>query len=143
MWQESLLFGRWKNRFRFLLKECDLTHPRATRLIYVSMIMHNLCTIRKDDAVDFREGSDEEWLEFFDTYESMSCPSCTRKGSMHCPHVPKWLESAETIPLGVTALARREAIRDKLWDEMIEDDTLLDELHTMEERAEEARGERD
>ena len=45
--------------------------------------------------------------------------------------------------MGVTALARRDAIRDKLWDEMIEDDTLLDELHDMEERAEEARGERD
>jgi hypothetical protein len=41
-------FGRWKNRFRFLLYACDLDHKRMSNLIYASCIMHNVCTRHKD-----------------------------------------------------------------------------------------------
>mmetsp|Transcript_23805 Transcript_23805/g.75377 ORF Transcript_23805/g.75377 Transcript_23805/m.75377 type:complete len:390 (-) Transcript_23805:237-1406(-) len=60
-------FGRFKNRFRFLLYQCDLSHKVFTKLVYTcvlryapsppplgrALIMHNLCTMRKDDAVAF------------------------------------------------------------------------------------------
>ena len=126
-------FGRWKNRFRFLLRENHMSHANATRLIYVSMILHNLCTIRNDDAVDFREGADEEWMEFFDKYARMSCPTCTRARTMHCPHVKKWRDSGESIPVSGDARARRDAIKNQMWQELCDDDTLnrvpiLDEM---------------
>ena len=128
-------FGRWKNRFRFLLRETHMSHKNATRLIYVSMILHNLCTIRKDDAVDFKDGTDAEWLEFFETYASMSCPSCTRKGALHCPHVQKWKDSGDSIPLSNNAAARRDAIKDHMWEELCNDDTMHEERANMERRA--------
>lgn len=128
-------FGRWKNRFRFLLRENHMSHKNATRLIYVSMILHNLCTIRKDDAVDFKDGTDAEWLEFFETYASMSCPSCTRKGAMHCPHVQKWKDSGDSIPLSQNAAARRDAIKDQMWEQLCNDDTMYEERANMERRA--------
>ena len=46
-------FGRWKNRFRFLLYRLDCSHRHAPRLIYASMVLHNFLTIHKDDSVDY------------------------------------------------------------------------------------------
>ena len=42
-------FGRLKNRFRFLLAATGLSHRSTTRLVYAALILHNLCTIHKDD----------------------------------------------------------------------------------------------
>ena len=132
------VFGRWKNRFRFLLRELHLDHKTATRLIYVSMVLHNLCTIRKDDAVDFKEGADEEWQAFFDTYAREACPSCTRSKAMHCPHIAKWRGAAPAV--GATAKAKRDAIRDALWAEAGADGSAVAELAAMEARAQAACG---
>ena len=56
-------FGRWKNRFRFLLYACDMDHKRVTNIIYCSCIWHNICTLRKDRDLDIdcSDGADDEW----------------------------------------------------------------------------------
>ena len=54
-----------------------IDHKRFVKLVYASLILHNLCTVRKDDAVTF-EGADKQWLEFFRRAEASACPSCTR-----------------------------------------------------------------
>ena len=132
-------FGRWKNRFRFLLREMHLSHKMATNIIYVSMILHNLCTIRNDDAVDFKAGADEEWQLFFDTFGQMSCPSCTRKGTFHCPHVSKWANAASDVSEGSSAAEKRDSIKRALWLEVLADHTAAQELAMVEQRVHDAR----
>ena len=132
-------FGRWKNRFRFLLREMHLSHKMATKIIYVSMVLHNLCTIRNDDAVDFKAGADEEWQLFFDTFGQMSCPSCTRKGTFHCPHVSKWADAASDVSEGSSAAEKRDSIKRALWLEVLADHTAAQELAMVEQRVHDAR----
>ena len=59
-------FGRWKNRFRFLLKQQDVDHRTMVRMTYTSLILHNACTILKDNTVSFNVGSDAEWQAYFE-----------------------------------------------------------------------------
>ena len=123
------IFGRWKNRFRFLLYESDLSHTRYNRLVYVSMILHNLCTIRKDDAVDFSTGADEEWLAFFAKYARDACPECKRRNALHCPHIAL-NRNAKTVSAPGTA-AKREAIKQALWADLsarVDKDLILLEM---------------
>ena len=116
-------FGRWKNRFRFLLRQIDLDHKTATILIYVSMILHNFCTIHtvsKDNAVSHDEGTDEEWAEFFKKFARQACPSCVRRGAMHCPHAARNAK-AKAVPKGSGgSAALREAIKNALWNDLID-----------------------
>ena len=129
-------FSRWKNRFRFLLRELHLQHKTATLLIYVSMVLHNLCTIRRDDAVDFEDGTGAEWAEFFQKFGQMRCPSCARKNVLHCPHVAKWASGGSKPQDGSTTLLKREHIKAALWAERCSyNDTAVEELAMVEERA--------
>ena len=79
-------FGRWKNRFRFLLFPSDIEHKRMNRLIYASCILHNVCTFHADLAVDNSPTADDEWLDFFSRHERHACPSCVRENKLHCVH---------------------------------------------------------
>ena len=106
------------------------------------MILHNLCTIRNDDAVDFKAGADEEWQLFFDTFGQMSCPSCTRKGTFHCPHVSKWANAASDVSEGSSAAEKRDSIKRALWQEVIDDRTAAEELAMVEQRVHDARCDR-
>ena len=72
-------FGRWKNRFRFLLFSNDLSHKRMTNLIYASCIMHNACTILNDMAIEFTIGAAKEWQDLFQKHERIACPGCMPK----------------------------------------------------------------
>ena len=46
-------FGRWKNRFRFLLDASNGMHLILfNRLVYASMILHNFCTVCIKKNVD-------------------------------------------------------------------------------------------
>lgn len=134
-------FGRWKNRWRFLLSEINLDHALAVQLIYVTKVLHNLLTHRMDDAVDFTAGTDEEWEEFFDTFERDACPECTRRKKMHCPHMAG-NRNARCVASGPAAQKRFD-IRDALWERMRDDYSAeLRELRAaMERRAEAARAE--
>ena len=80
-------FGRWKNRFRFLLKQGDYTHKTLVRMVYCSLILHNACTIHKDNAVSMDVGNDAEWAEFHKAFASNMCPKCKARKAAHCVHV--------------------------------------------------------
>ena len=114
------VFGRWKNRFRFLLAASDLDHRMLNLLIYVSMILHNICTIRKDNAVDFNSGNDEDWQEFHKTYARHACPSCVRRNALHCVHATK--NRAAAPAKGATASTLRDQIKAALWNELVDED---------------------
>ena len=43
-------FGRWKNRFRFLINPCDTEHELTSRMIYASMILHNFITVNSANS---------------------------------------------------------------------------------------------
>ena len=109
-------FGRFKNRFRFLLYQSDLSQRTYCRLVYSAMILHNMFTILKDDAVDFESGTDDEWEEFFETYARMACPECTRRNKLHCPHVA--FNRSAPAAKGGDASAKRDAIKSSLWEKM-------------------------
>ena len=80
------------------------------------MILHNLCTIRKDDAVDFTSGADEEWQEFFKQYPRDACPSCVRRNTFHCPHISRFRNAQPSR--GSSASELRDAIKEALWEDM-------------------------
>ena len=89
---------------------------------------------RKDDAVDFSEGADAEWQEFFNTYQAHACPSCVRRKAMHCPHVAKWKAGAK-VAHGGTAAEKRAAIKAALWEEVCNDTSAVEELAAIRARA--------
>jgi|TARA_B110000196_G_scaffold309051_2_gene310302 hypothetical protein len=109
-------FGRFKNRFRFLLYAQDMDHARFNRVVYASVILHNLCTIRKDDALDFTSGADDEWQHFFKEFARDACPSCTRRGVLHCSHTARYRNMRAAC--GSSAMEIRDAIKTSLWEEM-------------------------
>jgi hypothetical protein len=117
------IFGRWKNRFRFTMYPCDLTHKHFVRLVYAlrtSKVLHNLFTVHKDDIVDFDAGTDEEWQGFFTTFARDACPSCVRAHRAHCPHNMR--NRNATCPVSGAPSAQRDAIKEQLWDMLCEDD---------------------
>ena len=72
-------FGRWKNRWRFLLRPCDTKHELTSRMIYASMALHNFLT-RHKDAATFDEADDAKtWTDFY-----LAIPANAAPG-------PKWL----------------------------------------------------
>ena len=101
------VFGRWKNRFRFLLDPCHMGHSATNLMIFTSMVLHNFITIerrREDHAglslasammtpdVDHHtltvfDGSDRAWIEFFSRFASEICPACAARNSYHCAHM--------------------------------------------------------
>lgn len=111
------VFGRWKNRFRFLLHATDLKHKKYCKLVYVSMILYNMCTIRKDGAVDFEEGSDEEWQMFFKKYARHACPSCVRHGIFHCSHSASNRKNPKVVG-AKSSVELRTKIQQALWQEL-------------------------
>ena len=72
----------------------------------------NMCTIRQDDF-DLGDGSDEDWTQFFDKYARHSCPTCARKGVLHCPHGESFRGTKPAT--GESAKAKRDAIKDTLF----------------------------
>ena len=82
-------FGRWKNKWRFLIHPMSLGHVATARLIYASAILHNYClTLAQGGEADLPlVGTDPGWAKFFQRYAPHSCPTCTRAGAYHCPHV--------------------------------------------------------
>ena len=90
--------------------------------------------------MDFQEGADEDWQLFFETFGQMSCPSCTRKGAMHCPHVSKWVNTASDVSEGSSAAEKRDSIKRALWQQVLEDRTAEEELAMVEQRVRNARG---
>ena len=109
------VFGRWKNRFRFLMHPCGMSHRNTNLMIYASMVLHNMITIetRRDDLLPAQRGrstaqlhttgstpaaaveefltefsgSDGAWQDFYAACESERCPMCAARGAHHCIHM--------------------------------------------------------
>ena len=113
------VFGRWKNRFRFLLREHDMKHKLHSQLVYTTMILHNICTIMKDDAVEFECGACEEWQRFFTTYKRHACPTCTRFNIAHCTHTTRnrnrEKQGRSSHPVTGTPAEQRATLMADLW----------------------------
>jgi hypothetical protein len=85
-------------------------------MVYTSMILHNACTILKDDAVDFDVGNDADWQSFFTEFASHRCPSCKAKNVGHCPHDATNRNPGQWYKVVGEAHGQREQIKNYLWD---------------------------
>ena len=131
------VFGRWKNRWRCLLRPSDLDHRMTSLQIYVTAILHNMLTVEHrlegagGEETEGFQGTDAGWQEFFDAFASERCPSCVRRNSRHCVHMARFRsagmgeeqpfehrqwQSARRAPSDV-----REEIADRLLEFMEED----------------------
>ena len=121
-------FGRWKNRWRFLLRPCDTKHELTSRMIYASMVLHNFLT-RHKDAATFDEADDAKtWTDFYRENKAMLCPSCARRQPQpkHCVHVERndkrasqrsWRKPSE----------QRDHLRDRMWRELVQPSSIRDD----------------
>ena len=112
-------FGRWKNRFRFLLWPCDIEPLRFSRMVFASCVLHNVCTYHADPPLQEAPSTDEDWLQHFKDHRQLACPSCVRNMTLHCVHSER-NRASRPEPLGTNgANDIRIAIRDQLWRERV------------------------
>jgi hypothetical protein len=84
-------YGRWKNRFRFLLKSIEFRNDHTQRLIFASAVLHNMCTLCNDIDDSYFDGSDGKAFGFpeapLSAYEEsfpidrILCPRCKKKSN--------------------------------------------------------------
>ena len=128
------VFGRWKNRFRFLLCVHDMRHKLHTQLVYATLILHNVCTIHKGNDLSMDVGSDEEWKQFFKSFKRDQCPSCTRANSPHCMHMTRNRERAQGgSHTNKSASAQRDELCATLWCSLCEGEFDLNNLNVREQ----------
>ena len=125
-------FGRWKNRWRFLLRPCVTKHELTSRMIY-AMVLHNFLT-RHKDAATFDEADDAKtWTDFYRENKAMLCPSCARRQPQpkHCVHVERndkrasqrsWRKPSE----------QRDHLRDRMWRELVQPSSIRDDDDALE-----------
>eukprot|EP00965_Chrysotila_dentata_P218488 6190605-Pleurochrysis_carterae.AAC.1 len=118
------VFGRWKNRFRFLLRATYNKHKLTSLLIYTSMILHNLCTVCRGNEVKGYEPThlaSATWDKYCKEFTSEVCPGCTRRGAKHCIHAAENRNGASTQEALRNADhgAYRAIMRDSLWRKFI------------------------
>jgi hypothetical protein len=132
------VFGRWKNKWRFLLSRITESHELAVKMIYASMILHNMCTIHAGEA-DGREPLNTQgkpdWDKFHNDFKAHVCPGCAKRKVGHCVHVAKHRNGGTVMHNNICAApsAMRDTIRDALFarleegvlDGMSVDDSLL------------------
>jgi hypothetical protein len=114
-------FGRWKNRWRFLLDPCRVNHKLTSQMIYASAVLHNFCTVHADS--DFKlpaQMTDLKWQEYFHYYDATSCPTCKRRNAPHCVHQGAYRMGETGAVLRANARRAPSTVRNelcaKLWD---------------------------
>ena len=122
-------FGRWKNKWRFLMNPLNVGHKLATRLIYASAILHNYCIMcaRDDDHAYLVEsqGSSICWHKFLDKYTAHLCPTCKRRGVKHCVHQASYRNGgAQTATARRAPSLIREELCTELWKRVKGDDPM-------------------
>ena len=121
-------FGRWKNRWRFLLRPCDTKHELTSRMIYASMVLHNFLT-RHKDAATFDEADDAKtWTDFYLENKAMLCPSCVRRQPQpkHCVHVERNDNRASQRSWSKPS-DQRDHLRDRMWRELVQPSSIRDD----------------
>ena len=122
-------FGRWKNRFRFLIKPCDTKHRLTTQMIYASMILHNFITVNGNQGRAFSSQqvlsrTDVElWSQFYTDNAPDACPACVRRNAKHCVHRSQYQDEVlrgrhRANRQQRTVLAQRDRLKDKFWARM-------------------------
>jgi hypothetical protein len=120
------VFGRWKNRFRFLLHTHDMKHKLFSQLVYSTMILHNICTMHKGNEITFNIGSDEEWQQYFKKYARDSCPSCTRANLAHCIHTRHNRERHKGGAVSGAPSKQRDELKEALWQSLADGEYNVD-----------------
>jgi len=110
-------------------KAADYDHKTLTRMVYASMILHNACTVHKDDAVEFDVGSDSEWLTFFEEFASHRCPSCKARHAAHCSHDANNRNPGRWPAVNGAAHEQREKIKRMLWERDYGDEAMAAATH--------------
>ena len=127
------VFGRWKNRFRFLLHTHDMKHKLFSQLVYTTMILHNICTMHKGNDIEFNVGSDEEWQAYFKKFKRDMCPACTRANMAHCVHTHHNRERATSCTRVAGAPSeQRDKVKGMLWQSLCDGQFDLDGLSERE-----------
>lgn len=120
-------FGRWKNRWRFLVNPIGVQHRLQTLMIYVSAILHNYCTVHARDRLQASDHNPSpDWQKFYDAYGLQRCKACEEHGSspMQCVH-----EAAarnKMVNMGANARRKPSQMRvdlcKELWEHLLGDD---------------------
>lgn len=110
-------FGRWKNRFRVLLAPTEFKHAKQTRLIYATMVLHNLCTIHQDEVQPFDLAA-TDMSAYFAKRARLVCPSCARRNVVQCVHTGRNRRNAADARVGSEPARQRAAMKERLWCEL-------------------------
>ena len=87
-------FGRWKNRFRCLLKQLEFKQKYSKSIIFATAVLHNICTIFNDLDVKYFDGSDSgvgfpssSLAIYIALYplDKIICPRCNKKSNGAMP----------------------------------------------------------
>jgi len=119
-------FGIWKSKWRFLLDPSRVDHELTSDMIYASTVLHNFCIVHSPNGPELpAEMSQQAWQNFFTHYKAMSCPSCTRRNSRHCPHQAVYRNGAlRQVNTRRAPSVVREELCNRLWADMGRDFTL-------------------
>ena len=122
-------FGIWKSKWRFLMDPSRVDHKLTSEMIYASVILHNFCRAHSPNGATLpADMGDQAWKKFFEQYKAMSCPSCTRRGALHCPHQAVYRNGAlQQARIRKAPSALREDLCNQLWADLGRDFSLMGE----------------
>ena len=113
-------FGRWKNRWRFLLHPCEVDHKLTTQMIFASAILHNFCTVHPHSSEDLNlpaDMPDAAWQRFFKENDAHMCPSCSARHARVCIHQAAYRNTKQVQAAVRKAPSQaREDARKLMWD---------------------------
>eukprot|EP00965_Chrysotila_dentata_P209889 6185558-Pleurochrysis_carterae.AAC.1 len=114
------VFGRWKNRFRFLLRPSHARHKLTEWAIYASMILRKCFYFYKDDGIPLQISTSSAWQVFFAKYQAELCPSCKRRGAAHCLHQAAINRNGQKLQKRLSGLpsAVRDVLCAELWRQL-------------------------
>lgn len=112
-------FGRWKNRWRFLLRPIHTNHKLTTLMIYTSGILHNFCTANAKDTLPHLDDNTPVWSTFYKKYTAHRCFTCKQRGVAHCLHQAAFRNgAAQTFRARSAPSVMRDDLRNMLWEKL-------------------------
>lgn len=117
-------FGRWKNRWRFLMNHSNANHKLTTNMIYASAILHNYCTVNTRDNVPLLQRGGPNWTKFFEVFGVQVCMTCENRNVTHCVHEARF-RNGHASGFKAMAMIRdapsktREDLCFKLWEDLL------------------------
>ena len=112
-------FGRWKNRWRFLMEPSGTKIKLTCLMVYASAVLHNLCTVHAYDDVEMSVGMSPHWASFFDQYKAQRCPTCKARNVGHCIHQAGFRNgAAQQASIRKAPSVQRDELCAKLWAEV-------------------------